>query len=146
MEGLFYDPLYRVTEVTMNDGYATQFDSGSELYYRFTDNSSWYPNSGFSYSRPSEKEVEIKVDTRGFDEAFKKLKPQVERRDEMISRKVLNEALAEAGISKKDRRKVEKLSSDDFEYLVASLLAKVFEPEMLKVFEEPIQKVKVVEE
>ncbi len=69
-----------------------------------------------------------------------------ERREEMISKSTFNEALAEAGVAKNVRRKVEQLSSSDFEYLIAALLAKAFKPEMLKVFEEPVQKVKVVEE
>ena len=64
----------------------------------------------------------------------------------MISKSVFNEALAEAGVAKNIRRKIEKLSSNDFEFLIASLLVKAFDPEMLKVFEEPVQKVKVVEE
>jgi len=71
---------------------------------------------------------------------------QIERRDKMISKSVFNEALAEAGVAKNVRRKVEKLSSNDFEFLIATLLVKAFDPEMLKVFEEPVQKVKVVEE
>lgn len=70
---------------------------------------------------------------------------QVERRDKMISRRVFNEALAEEGISKADRRKVEKLSDADFDYLIATLLAKAFDSEMLKVFEPDVQKVEVVE-
>jgi hypothetical protein len=71
---------------------------------------------------------------------------QQERRDKMISRRVFNEALAEEGAPKNVRRKVEKLSDADFEYLIASMLAKVFEANMLDVFEPDVQKVKVVEE
>lgn len=72
--------------------------------------------------------------------------PKEERRDKMISKRVFNEALAEEGVSKGDRRKVERLSDADFDYLIATLLAKAFDPEMLKVFEPDVQKVKVVEE
>ena len=91
-------------------------------------------------------DTRVKVDATELDEKLAEVRTILERRDEMISRRVFNEALAEEGVSKSVRRRVEKLSSEDFEYLIASLLATIFDPEMLKVFEPEVQKVKVVEE
>ena len=120
--------------------------SGSTGYWNTAvDYKNWELTSPRRWPDPS---IKITTDSSKFEKILEETKEILnkERRDKMISRRVFNEALAEEGVSKKDRRKVEKLSDADFEYLVASLLAQVFEPEMLKVFESEVQKVKVVEE
>ena len=141
VESGFSKQPYCVVEVPMS------YDSSGSIGYWNTavDYKNWELTSPRRWPDPS---IKIATDSNKLKKILKETEEILnkERRDKMISRRVFNEALAEEGISKADRRKVEKLSDADFEYLVASLLASVFDPEMLKVFEPDVQKVKVVEE
>jgi len=114
--------------------------------YNPTESGVW----GNTYSYPEMTRTsgyaQISVELTEANKALCRAKETLERRKDMISRKVFNEALAEAGYSKKDRRRVEKLSDSDFEYLIATLIARSFESDDLDAFESEVQKVKVVED
>ena len=141
VESGFSKQPYCVVEVPMS------YDSSGSIGYWNTavNYKNWEPASPRWWPDPS---IKITANSSRFKKMLKETEETLnkERRDKMISRRVFNEALAEGGASKAIRRQVERLSDADFEYLIASLLEKAFEPEMLKAFEPEIQKVKVVEE